>query len=156
VKNEILAIGSTFDWISPTLAIANDLARGPGHTFIIPHDCGWSGYEVRDLLTKFGVETWGLMIISGYITISVPKHRAAWAQTVLGRHGLPIDNPVQPTASKNDAIPDVRTPGREPAPQSSPRRSSDKLENRFDRMANQLERFSWFRNLQDQVSENVG
>jgi hypothetical protein len=152
MKNEILAIGSTFDWISPTLAIANDLARGPSHTFIIPHDCGWSGYAVRDLLTKFGVETWGLMIISGYITISVPKHQAAWAQTILGRHGIPIDNPVQPTASTSGAKPDVRTPGCETASQRPARRSTDKLEHGLDQMTNKLERFSWFRNLQDQVS----
>jgi hypothetical protein len=152
VKNEILAIGSTFDWISPTLAIANDLARGPGHTFIIPHDCGWSAYEVRDLLRKFGIETWGLMIITGYITISVPKNRAGWAQTILGKHGIPVDNPVQSTSSTDDVKLAGGTPVHEAPPPGPPSRSADELDSRLGRMSDFLERFSWFRTLQDQVS----
>jgi hypothetical protein len=40
--DKILKIGTTFDWISPTIAAARDIIEGPNTTLYIPEDCGWS------------------------------------------------------------------------------------------------------------------
>ena len=47
---DILELGTTFDWISPTLAIAQDLTNGGGFTFLIDQACGWTGHEIAKLL----------------------------------------------------------------------------------------------------------
>ena len=102
--DEALNVGSTFDWISPVLASAQDIVNGPSHTFLIPDQCGWSGYGIRDLLHCSGVQTWGLMIISDTLMVSVPKDRSSWAFTVLSRNGIPVENPPEP--SKVSSEPD--------------------------------------------------
>ena len=91
--DEVLNVGSTFDWISPVLASAQDIVNGPSHTFLIPDQCGWSGYGIRDLLQWSGVQTWGLMIVSDTLMVSVPKESSSWAFSVLSRNGIPVENP---------------------------------------------------------------
>ena len=44
--SKFLEFGTVFDWISPLVAIMQDIANGPSHTFFIPENCGWSGREV--------------------------------------------------------------------------------------------------------------
>lgn len=95
--DKILAIGSVFDWITPLAAYAQDFLYGPSHTFGIPHDIGWSGREIAGLLNRHGIQTWGLMIVSDTLMVSVRESQARWAQYLLQREGIPIDNPVDET-----------------------------------------------------------
>ena len=88
--DRLLAVGSTFDWISPVVAWAQDLANGPSRTFLIPHDCGWSGKEVQRLLGRRGVKTWGLMIVGDTLMITVPLGQARHAAGLLQREGVPF------------------------------------------------------------------
>ena len=83
-----------FDWISPLAAIAQDLANGPSHTFLISLDCGWTGREIANLLQKRGVKTWGLMAINDVFTISVQQKQARWAQYLLDQAGIPTESGI--------------------------------------------------------------
>ncbi len=93
--DKILAIGSAFDWITPVAAYAQDFLYGPAHTFLIPPDTGWSGHEIARLLNRHGIKTWGLMIVSDTLMVSVREPQARWAQYLLQREGIPIDNPLE-------------------------------------------------------------
>ena len=86
---ELLQLGTTFDWISPTLSVAQDLANGPSYTFLIPQDCGWTGHEIARLLRRRGVKTWGHMIVNGRFMITVHKPQAEFARYLLQQAGLP-------------------------------------------------------------------
>ncbi len=93
--DKFLAIGSMFDWITPVAAYAQDFLYGPSHTFLIPHGIGWSGYEIARLLNRHGIQTWGLMIVGDTLMVSVRQTQARWAQYLLQREGIPIDNPLE-------------------------------------------------------------
>ena len=90
-----LEIGASFDWISPLASILGDILNGPSHTFLIPYDSSpLSGREVQLMLGKRGVKTWGLMVVSGTLMVSVRLNQARWAQHLLEQAGVPIENPV--------------------------------------------------------------
>jgi len=97
---KLLEAGSMFDWISPTLSIAQDLAHGGGHTFLIPQDAGFSGREVAKLLGDSGIQSWGHMIVNGTIMITVKPADAAQASEVLDGAGVPASGPPIPLQAK--------------------------------------------------------
>jgi len=84
----LIRLGMQFDWISPTLAIMQDVANGGSRTFLIPLNCGWTGREIDRLLKRHGIKTWGLMAISDVFLISVHKTQGKQALRVLIRAGL--------------------------------------------------------------------
>jgi hypothetical protein len=92
--DEILAAGSTFDWISPLVGFAKDFLNGPSHTFLIPYTSGWSGRAVSRMLGKRGVKSWGYMVVKDTLTVSVAERQAGWAQYVLDEAGIPVENPA--------------------------------------------------------------
>ncbi len=89
--DDIMRAGTVFDWISPVLAIANNIRKGPSVTFLISTACGWTGREIANYLHQNGVETWGHMIINDTFTISVRESQAQWAQYLLAAAGLPME-----------------------------------------------------------------
>lgn len=92
VLGDILEVGAMFDWITPLHAFGMDLYyalfRGGSHTFLIADECGWSGHGIIKLLRKSGIKTWGHMIVSHTIMITVPKVQAALAENILTGAGL--------------------------------------------------------------------
>jgi len=86
---DLLQLGTVFDWLSPVLSIAGDLANGGGHTFLIPEDCGWTGHEIASLLRRSGIKTWGHMNVNHTFMISVKPSQASFAHYLLERAGLP-------------------------------------------------------------------
>lgn len=86
---DLLEVLTIFDWISPTAAIIQDVARGGGETFLIPQTCGFTGKEIERVLRRAGCQTWGLMAINRTFTISVPKSQAELARRALIQHGIP-------------------------------------------------------------------
>ena len=93
--DKFLEVGAGFDWISPLLGFLGDAMNGPSHTFLIPYDsCPMSGHDVARLLRKRGVKSWGLMIVSGTVMVSVRLEKARWAQHLLEQAGVPIENPL--------------------------------------------------------------
>ena len=110
---KILRFGMTFDWISPVLAMAQDIVNGPSHTFMIPEDCGWSGREISRLLRSRGVKTWGHMMVNGTFMITVPKAQVKWAQYLLDRAGLGTGSSLPDTIAGG---PDNGAEGATPSP----------------------------------------
>ena len=93
--DSILGIASTFYWISPAAGFLGDLVNGPSHTFLIPWaGCPLNGREIGTMLRRRGVRYWGMMIVSGTLTISVRLHQARWAQSIFEQAGVPIENPL--------------------------------------------------------------
>jgi len=86
--DELLSLGSMFDWISPVLSFGQDIVNGPSHTFMIPQDCGWTGGEIAGLLRERGIKTWGHMIVNGRIMITVRESQYEFAQYLLDKAGL--------------------------------------------------------------------
>ena len=98
---ELLELGTIFDWISPTLSVAQDLANGPSHTFLIPQDCGWTGMEIANLLRRRGIKTWGHMIVNGRFMITVRQPQAEFAHYLLQQAGLPTGiEPASPSRAR--------------------------------------------------------
>jgi hypothetical protein len=88
--DRLLSFGTTFDWISPTLAFIQDIANGPSCPFFVPYNAGWSGREIERLLKHHGIKVWGLMIVNDAIMFSVRQAQARWTLYVLERAGVPI------------------------------------------------------------------
>jgi hypothetical protein len=100
----ILEAGASFDWISPLASILGDIMNGPSHTFLIPYDSSpLSGREIAWLLGKRGVKTWGLMVVSGTLLVSVRLNQARWAQHLLEQSGVPLENPLPAQTRKRQS-----------------------------------------------------
>ena len=98
----ILGIGASLDWISPLASVLGDLLNGPSHTFLIPYAASpLSGREVSWLLGKRGVKSWGHMVVSGTLMVSVRLSQARWAQHLLEQEGVPIENPLPAQAGQS-------------------------------------------------------
>lgn len=94
--DKVLGAGAGFDLFSPLARIVGDAMNGPSYTFLIPRDSSpLSGREIAWLLGRRGVKTWGLMVVSGTLMVSVRLRQVGWAQHLLEQAGVPIDNPVQ-------------------------------------------------------------
>lgn len=89
--DNLLHLIASFDLISPVMAMIQNVANGPSHTFLIPENCGWSGRKIEHLLRSHSVKTWGLMIINRLLRITVRLEQAHWAQYLLEREGIPIE-----------------------------------------------------------------
>lgn len=90
--NKLLNIGANFDWITPTWAILQDFANRPASHFGIMTNAGFDRGDIRRLLRKHGVRSWGYVynVDGNLIMLSVPKAQAAWANYVLINGGVPV------------------------------------------------------------------
>ena len=89
----MLGIAASIDWITPMAAVIGDLANGPSHTFLIPYaGSPLSGREIGWMLGKRGVKTWGLLVVSGTLMVSVRLSQARRAQHFLEQASVPIEN----------------------------------------------------------------
>jgi hypothetical protein len=110
--DSILEAGANFDWISPLASILGDIMNGPSHTFLIPYDSSpLSGREIAWMLGKRGVKTWGLMVVSGTLMVSVRVDQARWAEHLLEQAGVPVENPL-PAQTEKRRSGSKRTTGR--------------------------------------------
>ena len=91
----VLGIGASFDWISPLASVLGDLMNGPSHTFLVPYGSSpLSGREIVWMLRKRGVKSWGHMVVSGTLMVSVRLSQARWAQHFLEQACVPLENPL--------------------------------------------------------------
>jgi hypothetical protein len=95
----LFRFGTSFDWISPLLAIGQNIGNGPADTLMIPQACGWTGSEIVSLLKRHGVRTWGHMVVNDRFMINVRQSQARWARYVLQRAGLPGDEGAGPESA---------------------------------------------------------
>jgi hypothetical protein len=95
---EILTI---FDWITPSLGLFEDIINDPtplqsnSWTFFVPYEqsvrSGWNAFDIEGLMRRNGIKTWGSQITNGEFFFSVKLDQAQWAEYLLFRHGVPID-----------------------------------------------------------------
>jgi hypothetical protein len=84
----LIDLGVNFDWISPLVALAQDMINGPARAFVLPRDCGWSARQIEHLLKRNGIKIWSLLITGESIMFAVRMAQARWAQYILERAGL--------------------------------------------------------------------
>lgn len=101
---KLFEVLSIFDWITPTVAMIEDVAEGgpfnlDAWTFYVPYDRaiskGWSATHIEDLLTRHGIKTWGGLVHFGEYFFKVKLEQAAWAEYILANHGIPIQKKSQ-------------------------------------------------------------
>jgi hypothetical protein len=98
----ILDIVSAFDWITPTVAFAQDFLNGPIADFGIPSNVGYGGWNLKRLLKQNGVKVWGVMLNPDGDTLmfTVREGQAKYTYHLLQQNGVPIlyapDNVVKP------------------------------------------------------------
>ena len=94
--DKFLAIGASFDWITPTSRLIQNAINGPSHTFLIPiHQSPMTGREICRMLKRRGVDTWAPMIVSGTLMVNVRKMQAQQAQYLLSEAGVPTTTEYQ-------------------------------------------------------------
>jgi hypothetical protein len=90
-----------FDWITPLWGMFQDIRHDPtllqtnSWTFFIPYEKsaqgGWNGFAITGLLNRYGIKTWGSQITNGQFFFSVKLDQAQWAEYLLLRKGVPIN-----------------------------------------------------------------
>lgn len=92
MPNDILNTVCAFDWITPTIYILQDFFNGPVSRFGIQANVGFDRGDIKRLLSKYGVESWGYIynVAGDLIMLSVPQKQANWAYYLLQREGIPI------------------------------------------------------------------
>ena len=81
---------ANFDWISPLVALTETAMYGPGWTFYLDLDSGWTGARCEKLLRSKGVKVYGHCIANGDASFRVPKKQAEWAEYLLLKAGAPL------------------------------------------------------------------
>lgn len=94
--DDLLGLGSLFDWLTPLWATVQDLAHGGGHTFTIEQDGGavYTGKQVERILKRAGCKTWGLQLVwpGDALLVSVPKGQAWLGWQALTKAGVTPSN----------------------------------------------------------------
>jgi hypothetical protein len=129
---QMLEVCACFDWLSPVIAGIQTVANRPTYTFRVPQGYGWSSLAIERLLREHGVRTWGRMIFNRTIMFTVRLSQARWAQHLLEREGIPINNPFARSVGQRQP----QTLARIPTP--SPIRAVAASLDRLDRILHRL------------------
>lgn len=88
----LLSIGASFDWITPSWMILQDFLNRPAAHFGIDTTGGFDRGDVRRILRKSGVRSWGYVynVVGDLIMLSVPKAQAQAAYDALVLAGVPV------------------------------------------------------------------
>lgn len=98
-----------FDWVSPLVAITDDLTHGGPlnmdvWNFWIPWDAatlaGWGEFTILEKLEKYGVEAWGGLLFDGEYVFKVRLDQARLAEWVLVSNGIPLVDHCQGAPEK--------------------------------------------------------
>ncbi len=92
---------AVFDWITPSVNIFEHIVNDPtplqsnSWTFFIPYNRsignGWNAFDIEKLMRENGVKMWGTQITNGDLFFTVKLEQAQWAEYLLVRHGIPIN-----------------------------------------------------------------
>ena len=90
--DQLLNIGASFDWMTPAWAIWQYFLNRPVAHFGVMAGAGFDRGDIRWVLKKRGVKSWGYVynVAGDLIMFSVPKAKANWANYLLQSEGVPI------------------------------------------------------------------
>ena len=90
--NELLNIYASFDWMTPAWAIWQDFINRPASHFGVMAGVGFDRGNIRRILKKYGVKSWGYVynVDGDTIMFSVPQAKAKWAEYILTTEGVPV------------------------------------------------------------------
>lgn len=101
--------------------LASELLRtavGDGSwRFYVPREAEFSGWEIEQMLGRYGVHIWGRGFDAASIYFCVNKEQANWAEYLLKRWGVPVT--TAPYNPLNDLYPQGHPPGSMPTPWES-------------------------------------
>ena len=86
----LLKVIAAFDYITPMATVAQNVAHGPSHTFLIPEGQGISGGNCARMLRKKGIKTWGHMVVNGCYMLTVKQAQAEYASYLLSSAGVQV------------------------------------------------------------------
>jgi hypothetical protein len=95
-----MKFGMSFDWISPAIAIVQNIRNHPSVGYNIPVGCGYSAWETKRFLRSRGVKVWGVMIIGDVFTLRVRLGQAEYTQHWLEKMGIAYQGGVAKGASR--------------------------------------------------------
>lgn len=87
--DNILAIGASFDWITPCVDLYKDLKYNH-HDFIVGRYSDWSVGKTQRLLKSNGITTWGIEYTADTFSLRLREEDVAEAQRVLIASGVPL------------------------------------------------------------------
>ncbi len=100
------------------MGLVKELARtasGQGAwRFAIPRTEGLTGWEIEQLLARYGITIWGRWFDDEYLYFNVKREQANWAEYLLKRRGLSVAS--APYNLLNDLYPQRHPPGSMPTP----------------------------------------
>lgn len=106
-------------------------------TFFVPVSSASTGGDIKRLLAQHGVEMWGYGFAHGELFFRVRKNKAAWAQYVLLKHGVPLQHRLigsEPRAQSNTGGRPIRVRSKA----DSTKAAAAEIEQRADEMIDAL------------------
>ena len=112
--DDLLDIVSGYNLITPLASFFQDIINGPHCYFGVPSMAGWTKREVGRILSRHGIDVWGLMYDGDIFFFTVRQDQARWAHYVLTNEGVPIIFPraeeVNAPARRSPQKTEARTP----------------------------------------------
>lgn len=110
---DIISTLACLDVVNRLDELFGDIRYGEHHRFFIPCSCGWTGWEIEQLLRRHGVVIWGRgFTLDDDLYFNVRRRQANWAEYLLRRRGIPVVS--QLFNPKNDEYAERHAPGSEP------------------------------------------
>lgn len=117
--DEVVTFLARLDWFERVDALIRRMWGVRSWRLRVPRDCGWSGYQIEQLLRRYGVKVWDRNLSSHHLSFRVRLQQANWAEYVLCRRGIPVCSP--PFNPRNQEYRRWHAPGSEPGTRRSPR-----------------------------------
>jgi len=89
--DDLLEMGTVFNWIGPAAAIAQNLADVPdggSFTFLVSDSAGMTCKQMTDALRARGVRTRSHMVVNGQAMFTVSKKQERFARDILRSRGV--------------------------------------------------------------------
>lgn len=106
--------------------------------FFVPLNSGWNGKDIERLLSDHGVEMWGRGFGHGQLFFRVQKRKAAWAQYLLLREGVPLSNRLLTTRATERQTSSTNHRGTGHSPDRAVIRTGENLEQELDNLIDRL------------------
>jgi hypothetical protein len=87
-------IGAIFHNTRRSPEVTGIAALPSAHEIRVSRDGDWTGVDVVNFLSHYGVDVWGGRTSSNHFIMYVKERQANWAEYLLRRRGVPVESPV--------------------------------------------------------------